>query len=795
MFARIAVDVPLHGAFTWRVPDELAPDVHRGVRVRVPWRGKIREGVVVGLDQTPPEGIAPASIRAIAAVRIDEAPIDDPQLALAEWMADYYHAPLGECVKLLLPGGIDDGSRARIELVDREIALPPSLTILRDLLVEAGGGEELELVARQTGLRLRDLREAESLGAVRLVDAAARTSWRPRTIDRVRRSGAAPTGRLGPVQTEVIAFLDEHGDSTSDELRELFSIDRAGLRALEKRGLVSLTTEEVHRDPFEAAVARRPGDPTLSTEQEAALDAIRARLGTGAATLLVRGVTGSGKTEVYIRAVRDVLEGGGRALILLPEIALTPQVVSVFRAALGDRIAVQHSGLSPAERRSQWLRIQRGELPVVIGARSAVFAPLGAPGLIVVDEEHDASFKQDTGVRYHGRDVALKLAQLSGACTVLGSATPSMESVLNAERGRFGRVDLHARPTGTRPPAIELVDMRAYPAAEGDMLGRVVSPPLQVALRDTWQAGEQSVLFLNRRGYAPVVSCQDCGVTIECSACDVGMTFHRRGNVVRCHYCGASERVPARCPTCGGASLTSEGVGTEQIELLLKEAFDGLRVVRLDADTARGRGLRSLLDTFRRGDADVLLGTQMVTKGHDFPRVTLVGVLNADQSLRFPDFRSAERTWQVITQVAGRAGRGALPGRVLVQTHTPEHPVLTSVVTGDFDGFAARELAYRRRLGYPPQTFAALVRLEGKDYGAVWRSAEEAAATLRRAGGATLRVTGPTDAPIARIAERFRVQVFARGAERGPLHRALRALGDCADGAARTVDVDPYALL
>lgn len=799
-YASIALDVPLRSAFTWSVPTRLDAHVARGVAVRVPWRGRIREGIVLAVNDEPPQGFDPRKIRAIADLATAEPLVTDPQLELAERVARYYHAPIGEAVKLVAPGLASDSQPARAVLVNPETsAWPAALNSVLTYLVESDGSEEVDVLVRRLDVRVSDLRTAEAAGLLTITDASHQRSWRPRVIDRVLATGIEPDRRPSSRQADVLAFLAEHHESDSDELRELFEIDRAGLRALEKRGLVRLSPEERHRDPFGGTVRLRDGDPVLTHEQDAALAAIQQRLGDGGGTVLLRGVTGSGKTEVYLRAARQVLHEGGRVLVLLPEIALTPQFVGVFRAVLGDRIAVQHSGLTSAERRSQWLRIRRGELPVVIGARSAVFAPLGPPALIIVDEEHDPSFKQDTGVRYSGRDVALMLAQLCGATTVLGSATPSVESVRNAAAGRYARVDLLQRPAARPLPAIELVDMRAHVAPAGDAVGRYFSPPLQLAMRDTWRAGEQTILFLNRRGFAPVVECGDCGQAIECAACDVSMTYHRRGNVVKCHYCGAMARAPEKCPTCGGTNMGAHGVGTEQIEGLVRSAFDGIRVARLDADSARGTGLRRVLDGFRRNEFDVLIGTQMVTKGHDFPSVTLVGVIHADQSLRFPDFRSGERTFQLLTQVAGRAGRADLTGRVLIQTWDPDHPVLQAAVSGDFDGFASRELEHRARLFYPPVSHALLVRLDGVDYGRVARRGDEVARTLSAFGGGALRITGPVDSPIARINERYRMQIFVRSAARPALHAAISAVEQTLDAGDESVhvvlDIDPQNLL
>jgi len=804
-FASVAVAVPLRTTFTYRVPPDLRPQVSRGHRVLVPYRSGTQTAIVLSLADTAPAHLSPDKIRSIVDALDDEPLFPEPQLALCGWLANYYHVPIGEAVHAAVPSGGLYASGAQIAWTEADTgALSPIAQALAVILKARGRPAPAQETLRHVaGARHRHLLELEAAGALRIVAEQARERTRPKTTQRLHLRAWPDDGRIGIQQARVLKFLKDHGDATSDELRDLYGTTAATIRSLVSRGAIDAVTEELYRDPFSGVeIETRTHDPVLTQEQSHALDALRRALREPFTRVaLVHGVTGSGKTEVYLHLIRDARALGKRALILLPEIALTPQFVGIFRAALGDAVAVLHSGLSPGQRYDQWRRIRRGEVDVVIGARSAIFAPITALGVIVVDEEHDTSFKQEGGIPYNARDLAVVLGKYTGALVVLGSATPSLESVYNAERGRYARIQLNERVNARAMPEVDLVDMRLYPADPEAPVTRYLSTPLQAAVRDAVRAGEQAIIFLNRRGFAPTYGCVDCGSTLQCASCDITLTYHQRGHVVRCHYCGFSAPVPDTCPTCSSSQLISDGAGTEQIETLIAEAFSDVRVARLDADTARGNALLRILDAFRAGETDVLIGTQMVTKGHDFPNVTLVGVINADQSLRFPDFRSGERTFQLLTQVSGRAGRHEKPGRVLIQTHNPEHYVLGSACTANFNGYAKRELKFRERTGYPPYGHMVACRFDGLDYGEVHRAAEALARELRGTLSAATQVLGPVDAPIARLRNRYRVHITIRGRVREELHRGARAATRYADTLASgrrvrlAVDVDPINLL
>jgi len=482
--------------------------------------------------------------------------------------------------------------------------------------------------------------------------------------------------------------------------------------------------------------------------------------------------------------------------VLVPEISLTPQLAARFRARFGDQVAVLHSGLSERDRLGEWQRLARGAARIALGARSAVFAPVADLGVVVVDEEHDGSFKQDEGVRYHGRDVALVRAQRAGAVCVLGSATPSMESFAAARAGRYTLLSMPTRATGATLPAVEVVDLRRYQPDDEGML----SAPLARALETTLTAGDQAILFLNRRGFATFVVCKACGHAFRCRDCAVSLTYHKLADRLVCHYCGFGQRVPEECPGCGASgTIERKGLGTERVAAAIAARFPSARVARLDRDVASGAGAEAVLARVARREVDVLVGTQMVTKGHDFPGVTLVGVLCADIALSLPDFRAAERTFQLLTQVAGRAGRGERPGHVIIQTYRPDADAVACAAGHDYLGFFAAEEVARAELGYPPHGRLAAVRIEGRDDGAVARAAEHlgavAVALARREGDAVL-VRGPTPAPLARLRGRSRWQLWLRAPERGPLRRVVRGLVAAeVKGARATVDVDPLSTL
>jgi primosomal protein N' (replication factor Y) len=728
----VAVPVPGLGLLSYRAPQAAPPP--KGARVEVPIGTRRLVGVVVDPVAAGPEGTV---LRDVIAVLDDDAFVPAAIVDLALWVGEYYASGPGDALA---------------------IAMPPSAR-------RAGGG------------------------------------FRVQTIAALAEGAAGPPPR-GTRQQEALALLAAHqaGMSMADLSRR--GIGGDSMRALQKAGHVVFRTEVVERDPFAddadgpwAIAAGAAPSHDLTEEQATALDALRAGADRGGFhTVLFHGVTGSGKTEVYLRLTGHVIASGRRALILVPEIALTPALVGLFRARFGARVAIQHSGLSRGERHDQWHRIRRGEVDVVVGTRSAVFAPLDRLGLIVVDEEHESSYKQEEAPRYHGRDVAVMRGRMERALVVLGSATPSLESAANAAAGRYELVRLRRRVLDRPLATVRVVDMRQEMAAEGTPV--TFSRPLLEALSVRLERREQSLVLLNRRGFAIVIFCRQCGASLECPHCSVKLTYHRTARRMRCHYCNYAAPVPKHCGECGGEFLEQSGAGTERLEVELRERFPGARIARVDRDTVRRRGAISrILGGVRRGELDILVGTQMIAKGHDFPAVTLVGVVSADVGLGLADFRAAERTFQLLTQVVGRAGRGDTAGEAIVQSLYPDHYSVEAAARQDYDMFFARESEFRRAMHYPPAVAMINVVVRSRTLEGAIGDAGDLAARVRAA--AVGRVLGPAPAAVSKIKDEFRAQFFVKGTRRRAMREAVaRALAARPDLGRRTiVDVDPVSVI
>jgi primosomal protein N' (replication factor Y) len=761
-FISVAVPVPFLDLLTYAVPPHLAmPAI--GARVRVPLGSRTVIGCVVespaGMPPPDAEGGQPASKEVIDVV--DREPFLPPDIvALCQWVADYYLAGIGDAIGVALPPG------ARQKASGYRTRRAAALTAHgRSMAAGTASDADLRLTARQR----------EALAA--LSNAAA-----PLPLSELRERG---------ITADVVGRLARHG-------------------------LVVITEETHERDPFgERAPAQVSPDaarpPTV--EQAAALEELQSLADRREFRVaLLHGVTGSGKTEIYLRLAQRVCASGRQVLILVPEIALTPSVAALFRGAFGDRVAIQHSALSDGERHDQWQRIRRGEVELVIGTRSAVFAPLARPGLVIVDEEHDSSYKQDEVPRYHGRDVAIMRASRAGALVVLGSATPSMESYQNAVSGKYTRLVLGRRVLDRPLASVRVVNMRDEYAAEGPDV--VISRELAAAIEDRLSRREQVVVLLNRRGYSTAVVCRQCGDTFDCPNCSISLTVHRvrpanpakaglRDEVhqwrARCHYCNYSLMVPKRCRKCAAPYLEHTGFGTEKVEQHLRDRFPDARIGRVDRDSIRRKGaLTSILSRFGAGELDVLVGTQMIAKGHDFPGVTLVGVISADVGLGLADFRAAERTFQLLTQVAGRAGRGERLGEALIQTLYPEHYSVRLACSQDYVGFFDKEINFRRGMRYPPLVAMVNAVVRGRTFDDSMRTAAEVVRRLEagaQAGGFT--ILGPAPAPLAKLRGEHRVQFFLKGPRRAEMRQALRAaLAETPELRRRvTVDVDPLNVL
>ena len=737
-FAQVAINLPAGDTYDYAVPPDLRARLRPGMRVRVPFGRRTLVGYCVGFLDEP--SIDRARVKAILEAVDEEPLLDAAMLELCRWVADYYACAWGEVLEAALPAGV----RGRVTSRTIQVVEPVA--------------EGAELRAAIAALP-KHLRKRAAL-------------------------------------LEALAF--SQGDElTPQQLAEMAGCTVAAVHGARKAGLVRYRSRLVAEHPVDDVEAETPPAIELTDEQQRALAVLREKRAAGFGVVLLHGVTGSGKTEVYLRAIADAVAEGKQAIVLVPEISLTPQTIRRFKARF-ERVAVLHSHLTPGQRYEQWLAIRRGGAQVVIGPRSAVFAPVHDLGLIVVDEEHENTFKQENVPRYHARDVAIVRARRAGALVVLGSATPSLESYNNARRGRYTYVGLAHRVLGLRMPPVEVIDMTAEMSEAKRAV--LISRRLEALMRETLDAGAQVMLFLNRRGFSTLVYCPRCQHALCCPRCQVPMVYHRRRNVALCHYCGEQQPPTGICPACRVGQMRHFGAGTERVEDEIARKFPAWPLERMDSDTTRGRAAHQrLLDRFRSGEARILIGTQMIAKGLDFPEVALVGVVSADTALYLPDFRAAERTFQLVEQVAGRAGRGVRGGRVVVQTTNPHHLSILCAAKHDYKGFADVELDFRRELGYPPYGHLLRVVVAAPAREAAERKCgalAEALAALPEAG--SFEVLGPAECPLPSLLGKSRWQLLVKAADRRAIHAAARALRPQAGGSGKlqvALDVDPVSML
>ncbi|MFN8003697.1 MAG: primosomal protein N' [Acidobacteriota bacterium] len=814
MYAEIAIPLHVHQTFTYRLPESFADKAKPGCRALVPFGKQLLTGYIVDLHETAAEAGLDAEAAEIKEVEelFDTDPLVTPELLdLTKWIADYYFAPWGEVIKSCLPAGINAEAETILAVTEagREALAAGKQTIKMQALALIAASETLTasaLAKELTKPRANAvIRELEKLGYVTLTRQLQTAQVKPKRIQAVRLAEFAPVAErkaLNETQQKVLHLLAESGEPIPfAKLTEQAQVSPSVIRTLEKRGYVEVFQHEVRRDPLSHVNDKSAADLRLTPKQQSALDQITAKLDEGVyAAFLLHGVTGSGKTEVYIRAMRAAVEKGKTALMLVPEISLTPMFARRLRAHFGDAVAILHSSLSDGERLDEWNRLRQGEARVCIGARSGVFAPMENLGVIIVDEEHEASYKQDETPRYHGRDTAIVRANRANAVVILGSATPSLESFYNAQTGKYGYLQMNERIGGRQLAEVEVVDMRQVFTRHGKQ--QVFSDEMKAAIKENHERGEQTLVLLNRRGFSSSLLCRGCGHRATCPNCDVTLTYHKSEARLVCHYCGHQARVPRTCPNCEGAYIYYVGEGTEQIEALLKELFPQMRIARLDRDTTRRRGaFEKLLNEFAAGDIDLLVGTQMIAKGHDFHNVTLVCVISVDTGLSMPDFRSAERTFQLLTQVAGRAGRGEKPGRVILQSYHTEHYALEYARQQNYEKFHDHEIHFRQQMHYPP--FVALINLliKHEDFPKAATLASDLARLLKEADTEkVLRVLGPAPAPLARLKGEHRLQVLIktryRRQAREALDAAMLALKEAKqDLRMVTVEVDPVNMM
>ena len=804
----VAVALPVWGTFTYRTHTGLLSSAVPGRRVLVPFGTRRVTGYVLG----PAKAVPANELKAILDVLDDEPLFTADLIPFFRWIADYYIYPIGEVIRGALPGGLNLYEFNQYAITEKACQLPDTTDL-----------SELEKAVldclREGACRLKDLStHLERPVPGRLLQAMERCGWvqrkktllggrtRPKQeklVHLLHRS--IPGERMTPQRQQILSYLEHHGDTPLHTLRRVVPRATAIVGGMASRGFVDVRESVAYRDPFGDPILPEQA-PELTREQRQALDGIHQAGARGFAPILLEGVTGSGKTEIYLHLVADAIARQKTALVLVPEIALISQMERRFRARFGEKVAVLHSGLSAGERLDQWMRILHREAPIVIGARSAIFAPQRNVGLIVVDEEHDPSYKQDTHLRYNARDLAVVRAKHSRCAVILGSATPSVQTYHNAQTGRFVHIEMTRRVTPQPLPEVDIVDLSPVRSERG--LRKHLTPELITALGQTLERGEQALLFLNRRGYANYPHCTSCGEPVRCRNCSITLTYHRSANAYRCHYCGHSRAANQPCENCGAATLWHFGFGTEKLEEAVERLFPAARIARMDRDTTRRKGsLLRILKNLQQGAIDILIGTQMVAKGHDFPNITLVGIVCADTALNLPDFRSSERTFQLLAQVAGRAGRGERPGRVILQTYTPGHFTITAARKQAFHAFYEKEIQHRRSLGYPPYSRMVQLLVSGKNRGATRHFAETLGVAGRdrlqndRAWKNQITLLGPVEAALHQVAGRFRWQLLLKGTQPSTLNRFTRELLQAVgpprgpEAVKVIIDVDPQAMM
>jgi len=804
-YLEVAVAAPLVHTLTYAPPpgvraEELVP----GQRLLVPLGNRLVTGFFLGTTSRVPEGVALKEAREI----LDPAPsFPETLIPFFRWIADYYHHPLGEVIKTALPKGIlAKSSPAIILSSEGKKALEPDPP---EWLAPWLGTcrippQETKKLLGQAARRT--IEQWKERGWIVFRHEAERPKIRPKTMTWiVQAQDDGKTQPLKPSEEKVLAILQELGFPEQPVLQRevtgIYPYAGRALKSLELKGLIRREERRVFRDPVAGDPPPLERPARLTPEQEEALRVILPEIGKRRfSPVLLHGVTGSGKTEVYLRAAAHALDQGCQVIVLVPEIALAAQLEWHFVDRFGDLVAILHSGMSAGERFDQWCRLSQGEARIALGARSAVFAPLADVGLIIVDEEHDPAYKQEDGFRYNGRDLALLRGSLEHACVLLGSATPSVTTRYRAAQGMMKQVRLTTRVASQPLPRVTVVDLKKVPTVSGKP--PIFSPMLFAALKENLNSNHQSLIFLNRRGFASLVICRECGKVLTCPNCQVSLTLHRREGLHLCHYCGFSLPLATLCPNCRSTALQGVGMGTERIEAELKRLFPQAMIKRLDRDTAANRAeYLATLKAMHQGEVDILVGTQMITKGHHFPGVTLVGIVWADAGLAVPDFKAAERTFQLLVQVTGRAGRGEAEGRVIIQTHQPEHYSIQLAQLHDDQAFFEKELALRKRLGFPPFGRLINVRFEGKDAEAVKEVAQAAGRRAQREATSSVAVLGPSPAPLARIRQQYRWQLLLKGKEIAPLHAlACRVLEQTRAQAASSkvkmlLDVDPESML
>jgi len=807
-YVEVAIPLPVFQTYHYAAPAHLSPGELKGKRVLIPFGQRQITGYV--LDVCTTQEIT--DIKTILDV-LDETPLfPESMIPFFKWIADYYVHPLGEVIKCALPGGLNhhDFLTVAITPQGKKALETQQLTPLETELLKHIGPKtySLKSLYKKASLDfpMSLVHQLKNKGMI-LVQREMKMS---RTGPKMERyvsitSGSFSLDALSQKKRDILALLRVHKTLPVRELNRIIPSALQPLNSLKEAGHIFISQRWVYRDPFGEPIEADQAH-ILTPEQSHVIEKIEKDLGKGFKPYLLDGVTGSGKTEIYLQLTEKTIALGHTVLVLVPEIALISQMEKRFRARFGECVALLHSGLSAGERYDQWMRVVRREVTIVIGARSAVFAPLDHIGLIIVDEEHDTSYKQEGSLRYHARDLAVVRSNLQQCVVLMGSATPSVQSYYNVMIKKYHEVTLTQRVEQRPLPKIQLVDLRKRRNTRG--VGTYITPELYQAMKETLDRKEQVLLFLNRRGFAGYPVCSVCGTAIRCKNCDISLTLHQADNAYKCHYCGYTRPSTIRCLSCGSTKIRLLGLGTEKIETTVKTLFPQARVARMDGDTTIRKGsILTLLKSLKNGSIDILIGTQMIAKGHDFPNITLVGIICADLTLSFPDFRAAERTFQLLAQVSGRAGRGEIPGRVILQTYNPDHFSIVSAKNQDFKSFFSSDIGYRKALHYPPFSRMVLLKLSGRDQVKTAQHANHVAdlchnlSNKKKSSYQYVTILGPIEAPLPRIAKAYRWQILLKGLRTEPLKRFVREL--LFENSSQVhhpsvklaVDVDPFFLM
>lgn len=806
-YIEVAVALSVYNTFTYRVPENLSFFAAIGKRALVPFGRRRVTGYILG----PSEDMDHGEIKLILDI-LDETPLfHSSMIPFLRWIADYYMYPIGEVIKNALPGGLNLYDFVDVAITEKgknalikDNPTPLQNEILCHLKLKSCGLKNLcAKIKSQIPNSLIQAMEKQNLIICKRELKGKRTGPKmERYVSMINPD--ISTDKLSAQKMQILHVLRNKDEISVKKLTGLVPTASRLIKPLEKAGYVSIFNKRTYRDPFGESII--PDNPyKLTTEQEKAVSTVIDLLGKGFATCLLAGVTGSGKTEVYLQIAAEAIKLKISVLILVPEIVLISQMERRFRARFGDCVALLHSRLSAGEQYDQWMRIARQEVRIAIGARSALFAPFADMGIVIVDEEHDTSYKQETGLCYNARDLAIVRAKLMNGVALLGSATPSIQSYYNVKTKKFIELNLTKRVEKRPLPEITVVDLRKTRDVRG--IGYFITSELYKALKKTLSRGEQTILFLNRRGFAGFPVCASCGASLTCKNCDISLTLHQKANAYKCHYCGYSLAGTSNCAKCGSSRIKLLGLGTEKVEEAVKHLFPDARVARLDRDTIRQKhAMLSILKGIKDHTTDILIGTQMVAKGHDFPNITLVGIICADLSLNFPDFRAGERTFQLLAQVSGRAGRGTVPGRVILQTYNPDHFSIEAAKNQDFKAFYNKEIVFRKALNYPPFSRIILLKISGKDMKKTQRYAMDIGDLCSELKNnnhfiKTVEILGPITAPLPRIAKHFRWQILIKGLSAEHLHRFVHQLlvknreRISSRDVKMVIDVDPFFMM